>query len=218
VRAVLGLLAVVALVGACSGGGDHARPVTSDEAQTLAQVRFRNYDEGARAVSTEVADKAGKVQLDGWVDFVDHVGYGSLAQPGSATSLITWDGSSAALVPATSDSAPLPAPDALATAARSPLDASSSAEHALLLVMLDLGSDRPENPLLLQQDGAQWLRSDEVDGTPVDVFTATSEGHARYWVDHDGLMQRAEVLVGGAWESIDLGDAIDPEQLGVPAS
>ena len=80
--------------------------------------------------------------------------------------------------------------------------------------MLDLGSDRPENPLLLQQDGAQWLRSDSVDGAPVDVFTATADGNARYWVDHDGLMQRAEVLVGGDWDTVDLGDALDPDQLG----
>ncbi|MDM7830353.1 hypothetical protein [Cellulomonas edaphi] len=212
-RRVLVTLLAAGLLGACGSGGDEARPVTSEEAQTLAQVRFRNYDAGARVVAASTEDAQGPVHLDGWVDFVDHVGYASLDQEGAAPSLLTWDGESAALAPAAAATAPLPPPAELASAQRSPLDASASAEHALLLVLLDLGSDRPENPLLLQQGGARWLRSDEVQGAPVDVFTATSAGNARYWVDGDGLLRRAEVLVGGEWVTIDLGDSLDPSRL-----
>ncbi|WP_029289201.1 hypothetical protein [Cellulomonas sp. HZM] len=211
-RRTAGLLVVAAgaaavLVG-CSSAPQE-RPVTQDEAQTLATIRFHDYDAGTRAFSTSVTDASGTLDLAGWVDFRDHTGYALATQDDAAPSLLLWDGSSARLqpAPAGTTTAPLPVPVALRSTAATPLDARSSGVHATLLVLLDLGSDRPENPLLLQQGGARWLRSDDVDGTDVDVFAATKAGTSRYWVAQDGTLVRAEVQVGGRWTTIDLGAA-----------
>ncbi|GEL95323.1 hypothetical protein [Cellulomonas composti] len=223
-RLVVGLVGLVVLVPfvgllAGCGGHDEPRPVTQEEAELLATVRFRNYDAGAREVSTVVEGEtdAEDVQLDGWVDFADHRGYALLTQDTADPSLIAWDGSQAVVgaAPDGATSAPLPAPVDLLTGEPTSIDASASREQALLLVLLDLADDRPENPLLLQQEGATFVRSDEVGGVPVSVLTATADGNARYWVDAEGLLRRFEVLVGGEWSTVDLGDAIDPAKLGL---
>ena len=76
----------------------------------------------------------------------------------------------------------------------------------MLLLLLELGSDRPDNAQLLLQSDAQWLRADTDDGVPVDVFAGPSApvvsgetaagpnpGRLRYWVDGTGRLLRFEV-------------------------
>ena len=106
-----------------------------------------------------------------------------------------------------------------------PLDASTSRLDALLITLSGLGSDRPDNPVLLAQSGAMWLRTDTVDGTPVTVFAAppsdkpvdpstttiTAESSPlRLWVNSAGLMLRAEVRIGGDWNTAEFPDASAP--------
>ena len=68
---------------------------------------------------------------------------------------------------------------------------------AALAFIAELGATRPENPLLLEQGGALWLRDDSVGGTPVTVFAGPpglgagvgasspqgAQARVRYWVD-----------------------------------
>ena len=105
-----------------------------------------------------------------------------------------------------------------------PLDAASSRLDALLITLGGLGSDRPDNPVLLQQAGAMWLRTDTVDGTPVTVFAAppsdkpldgttkvtADTSPLRLWVDAVALLRRAEVRLGSDWVTADFPDAGAP--------
>ena len=106
------------------------------------------------------------------------------------------------------------------------LDPTASGLDALLAAISALGSDRPDNPLLLQQSGALWLREDEVDGTPVTVFAAPpsdepvdagiagralrDDATLRLWVGGDGLLLRAEVKLNNAWSVVDFPDTAAP--------
>ena len=226
---VAGALVAVALTSSGCSSPDDASPapraVTAEEAQLLAIARFKNFDAGARAVSVDFEDAGHALSLVGWFDYATGIGYGELADSGTPNSLLTWQGDTLAVHPAVGATAPLPPPgaaDALDSSWRSgPMDPTSSTLHAVLEFVEELGSTRPENPLLLQQGGALWLRDDSLAGTPVTVFagptglagpsdspTAPSgDGASRvhYWVDTTGLLLRVDVLLGAAWVTIDLG-------------
>ena len=105
-----------------------------------------------------------------------------------------------------------------------PLDATSSRLDALLITLGGLGSDRPDNPVLLQQAGALWLRTDTVDGTPVTVFASpptdkpldgttkvtADTSPLRLWVDAAALLRRAEIRLGSDWVTVDFPDTPAP--------
>jgi len=77
-------------------------------------------------------------------------------------------------------------------------------QDLLLTLLLSLGTDRPENALLLRQGSAEFLRHDEVDGVRVTVMSGprpaqdTQESKTRYWVDADGDLRRFEAYLGDA--------------------
>lgn len=48
-----------------------------------------------------------------------------------------------------------------------------------LRLLVNLGSDRPENPQLLLRSTARWLRSDQVADATVDVFEGPGKGTRR---------------------------------------
>ncbi|TDE02559.1 hypothetical protein [Jiangella asiatica] len=208
---------------------DEPRPLTGDEAQRLSMMRYGNYTTGVRSVEFEVVDGGRTFTVDGWVDFVGHVGYANVSEDGGDPLLAAWTASSITshepAGPATDDGPPLPPPDDAAWTS-STLAPAESRLHATLAVVLQAGNDRPDNALLLQQTDARWLRSDELAGVTVDVVagptedrvydpaTSTAAGDGsdatlRYWVDGDSVLRRMEVRLGGAgdWTVIDLGDA-----------
>ncbi len=125
----------------------------------LASSRFRNYDEGSRAVDTTVTIDGQQVDLDGWIDFETHTGYAVATGSGFAPQLVRWNLGSVARRDAPAgvgEQPPLPMPAAgWQTRGIAP---SESDLDAVLLVTANLGLDRPENPLLLEQGGALWLR------------------------------------------------------------
>ena len=226
----LGAAVLTLLVGACSSpgaGSPSPRAVTAAESQILAIARFKNFDAGTRSVSVELTDAGHALGLDGWFDYAAGVGYASLTDAGSPNNLITWQAHAIAVHAPAGAAAPLPPPGVATTVDETwrtgPLDPTVSTLHAALIFIEELGATRPENPLLLQQGGALWLRDDNVGGTPVTVFagptglaatpgTATASptpGSSRvhYWVDATGLLLRVEVLFGTAWVTIDLGPA-----------
>lgn len=240
--AALAAVAVLALTG-CSGddepdaaagtseSGDGPRPLTGDEAQRLSMMRYTNYTDGVRAIRFEVVDNGRTFTVDGWADFAQHVGYAHVSQDGADPELVAWTlselTSHAPVGPADPDGGgpPLPPPDdaAWTTSALAP---EQSRLHAVLALLFQSASDRPDNPLLLQQTDARWLRSDEVGGVAVDVVagptadrvydpaTATSaadgsDATLRYWVDEQGRLLRLETRLGGAgdWTTVDFADA-----------
>ncbi len=177
----------------------------------LAVVRLNNLREGTRAVTVDVP---GEVAFEGWADFETHLGYGELINPDqSPGGLVSWDLSSVAFLDQPMENqpiegAPIPPPaDGWSVGA---LDPSTSKLAATLLVVLNLADDRAENYLLLQQDGAQWVREDSIDGSDVQVMRGPSNGGAvlDYWVDADGLVHRVDIDFGDAAPTVILfGDA-----------
>ena len=202
------------------------RVVTDTEAELLAVVRFNNFDAGARSISADLDDRGHALHLDGWVDYTTHTGVALLSVDGAHDRVLVWDGALVATSPVTSEelasssSSLPPIPESVEGWAATKLDAAAAPLHALLVVLASLGADRPENPLLLRQGGALWLREDAVDGEPVTVFAGPSSSAAegaidpaaasvRYWIAESGLLRRLEVRLGDEWADVVLGDAGD---------
>ncbi|TDC48733.1 hypothetical protein E1212_20400 [Jiangella ureilytica] len=216
--------------------GDGPRPLSVDEAQRLSMMRYTNYTDGVRALRFEVTDGARTFAVDGWADFAAHVGYARVSEDGGDPQLVAWTLSgitSHAPVGPSGPSGggdgdggpPLPPPDDTAWTS-SALNPEQSRLHAMLALVFQAASDRPDNPLLLQQTDARWLRSDEVGGVTVDVVagptadraydpaTATtapdgSDATVRYWVDDESRLRRLEARLGagGDWTAVDFADA-----------
>jgi hypothetical protein len=84
-------------------------------------------------------------------------------------------------------------------------------------VLAGLGADRPENPLLIRQGGALWLREDTAGRQEVTVFAGPADQQTdgadpdaagiHYWVDQSGLAHRVDVRLGEQWAEINLEDA-----------
>lgn len=198
-----------------------ARPVSTDQAQLLAIARFTNFDTGTRHVRATVTESGTELTLQGWVDYSSRTGYVSVTGDGIDPAALIWTDTAAAAGPATADAAGdpvLPASDPLGAGwSTRALDPAASALDALLVSMLALGSDRPDNPLLLQQSGALVLAEDEVDGIPVTVFAAPPSDEPvdagavvsadtsplRLWLDEMGTMLRAEIRLGTTWSTVD---------------
>lgn len=224
-RRLLPAIAVmVALLTGCAPAAaptDHA--LTTEEAQRLAVARFTNYDEGVREIVAVVPGEK-QIRLTGWVDFANHrglVSVGTSADAPGELGLYAWTGNAIAARDGAVASAALPLPEDNWQIER--LDPTSSAVQNLFAVALSLGADRPDNPILLQQSDARWLRADVIAGTPVDVMSGpTSDGPAtsspdptaatvRYWIDEHGRLLRVELRQpGGAdWTRLDLGAKSD---------
>ncbi|MEV8268684.1 hypothetical protein [Microbacterium sp. NPDC076911] len=226
-------LAACTASGEAGGASQAADGVTTEQAQILAITRFRNYDVTSRPFQTALQDSGQQLAITGWVDWVSGEGYAAVASDTSESGVIVWSHESTAATGAdltAGDLPPLPAPTLAEAEAdpawgTRPIDISTSTLDAALATVLALGSDRPDNPLLVQQSGALWLRNDTVDGIEVSVFAAppsddavtelpsADESGLRLWVDQEGTMWRAEVRLGSQWSTIDFG-AADGTRLG----
>lgn len=227
--------ALVSLAGCTAASSDDfaagdARPLTSEEAQNLAIMRLRNQDAGARAVSFSVTENGSAARFDGWYDYATAIGYGRWQ--GAESQLLLWNTQVAGTHPASvatpgaqENPAPLPVPDAdrLSEAwAGGALNPAASRRDAVLAVIAQLGADRPDNPLLLQQGGALRLGTREVDGKTLTVYAGPESdavaatpaadpaaATVRYWLDDTSLLRRLDVRLGGAseWTTVAFADA-----------
>lgn len=177
------------------------RPLTDDEANRLAAMRFADYRTGLRFRTTTNAG----LSLVGDIDYHRHVGYAMATDAGrtspvqwSATKLVNWVWPPGA--PTGEPPAALPTTQTRVRA----LDATTSDLDALLTILLALGQDRPDNAALIRQDGAMFVRSDTVGGVAVDVLqgprtsgAGTASGNGlTYWVDATGHLRRVDVVLG----------------------
>lgn len=228
---LLAVCAALAVAGsaltACSSEADW-HPVTTDEAQVLALARFNNFDLGTRGFATEITVDGSELLLQGWVDFKHHVGYAAVTGEGFDPQTLLWWNEYVGLAPGEIDAEgmpPLPpvTPSQQAGWQVRGLEPSASVLDSTLAFIGALSSDRPENPLLLQQAGALWLGNERLEGDTgeidVSVFAAPPQEQAlgpgdeppapddatvRLWVDEAGLLHRIEALIGGSWTTIDL--------------
>lgn len=189
-------LALLLVLTACSS--NDPRPLSIPEAERLALVRFSNYTTGVSAFTASVPSPGGKLVLDGRVDFVNHLGYAGMRTDGRddafSTGLLQWNLGRMAF--ATASSADWQVRD---------LQERGSELDGALRLLVNLGSDRPENAQLLLQSSARWLRSDRIGDTAVDVFEGpkqkdAAEARLRYWLDADGKLRRLEARLGNQEE------------------
>jgi hypothetical protein len=201
-----------------------ARPVTAEESQLLSIARFNNFDAGSRPFTASVQERGVELRLQGWVDYVSELGYAATTGEFASQALL-WTTSELGVTsrePDTAGNPVLPMPSLTDPAVSlDTLDPASSRLDALLAILSGLGADRPDNPLLVQQAGALWLRADEVSGTPVTVFASppsdsprdasspplnADSSALRLWVDAKGMLRRAEARIGDDWTTIDFSD------------
>lgn len=174
------------------------RALTAEEAERLAAARFLAYRDGSRGFAVDVSTADGPVALHGRVDYRTGVGIAAAALDGGAA-ILAWDGDTVVGWVGEGDGVTVPDAPPAAPGASRPLDPSASTVDAVLVLLASLGADRPDNAQLLQTSDAQWLRADDVDGVPVDVFAGPSEsasgegaGTTRFWVDEAGALLRFE--------------------------
>ncbi|MFF7648904.1 hypothetical protein ACFZCY_03405 [Streptomyces sp. NPDC007983] len=184
------------------------RALTSDQANLLAVTRFRNYQEGGRAVTIDVPGTAGGLVVTGSIDFRGKTGYGVVRGTGrdaSSDGLIQWTATSVLVHPMANAPAKAPARPPGSGWYSRPLRTSGSSLDSSLAIALKLGSDRPDNAELLPQNGAAWVGRERLDGHQVDIMTGPgtrarsgTAGTVRYWIGSDGTMYRVRVGVASA--------------------
>ncbi|MBM7774755.1 hypothetical protein JOD54_004959 [Actinokineospora baliensis] len=152
-----------------------------------------------------VPTTSGGLVITGSVDYRAHLGYAvvrGIGRDASSDGLIQWNTSAVFVHPmADPPTRPPDTPPATGWHSR-PLTSSGSALDSALLITLGLGNDRPDNAELLPQNGATWLRGEQVRGHQVDVMAgpaargkADTAGNVRYWVDADSTLHRVEADV-----------------------
>ena len=185
--------------------------MTAQEAQLLAISRFKNLQHGRVTATFEFP---GEVSYTGnvTIDFTANAGWGQFSttisgQPGQR-GFLAWNRAKiyTAHVSAASGNglATAPVPDLNSWNGRA-VDAATSLDN-FLLTLLQLSADRPENPQLLQQSSARELRTDQVGGVRVTVFSGPGaagapvgqqgESRLRFWVDGTGSMRRFQAYYG----------------------
>ncbi|SDM76195.1 hypothetical protein [Allokutzneria albata] len=198
-RRALAALVAVALLSGCTA---EPRPLSAVEAERLAMIRYTAYEAKILGVRARVPAPGGALVLDGRVDVAEHVGYATLRTEGrdddASAGLLQWSLGKVAFN-GTRSAAPVDPPPVEGWQLR-PMQTSGSELDGVLRLVLNLGSDRPENAQLLQQSTARWVGSEDVRGKRVDVFEGprASGGGSRlkYWVDGDGRLHRVQARMG----------------------
>lgn len=181
---------------------DQSTAMSSTQADRLALARAAEYRSGVTAIDATIPVSGQTFQLDGRVDWRSHLGYATLTAPqqGGETELLQWTPNGIAV--RGSWTGPLPStPPADGWMVR-PWQQGADLDTALHLI-LDLGTDQPENAQRLQQSGLNILRRDSIGSLAITVYDTP---HTRYWVSDDGTLRRFEALVDGSttWTRVDL--------------
>ncbi|MDQ0791723.1 hypothetical protein [Streptomyces sp. B1I3] len=223
------LLAALLASAACTGPAtdrpaDDKAALTEQQAELLALTRFTNYRSAAGTVTATIPVQGRTLRLDGRLDWRVHTGYAELRDetPGAATRwrhLLRWNrGTVSARFNWTGPRPDEPPADGWSERR---LEPRSATVDSTLLLLLSLGSDRPENAQLLVRSSARFLGHEKISGVPVTVFsgpgtadapgsTAQSApgtpGRTRYWIDADGGLRRFAARLGGSgtWMTADI--------------
>jgi hypothetical protein len=210
------ILAIVALLAAGCSGGDEggratSRAVTPAEAGVLADLLVANHDAGGADLVATVEYGVATVELRGQIDWANHVGRVTMhtevdgKQVGPDRDVVWNPNVVFEEVPGLEAVMAERGRPGVEWVAR-PLDPQASTLHLLLQLIDTTSSTTRDNPVLLVSNGVRWLRTDEVDGTPVDVFR---NGRTTYWVgQQDDRLHRldADLAATGSVARLDLTD------------
>ncbi|MFE3761767.1 hypothetical protein ACFXPI_08365 [Streptomyces sp. NPDC059104] len=212
-RTVLSLvLASLLVLTACStptpdSKAPAPRPLTAREADRMALVRFTTFRRGSGDVTATIPSGGRSITLTGRIDWRGHHGYAELRDDATPPTreLVHWNPRGVVDRPRWTGGLP-DRPPANGWELH-PLQPHTAALDSMLLLLLNLGSDRPDNAQLLARSDARWLRDDRIDGTPVIVAAGPGApgapagsgrlGNTRYWIDADGRLLRFQARLGG---------------------
>jgi hypothetical protein len=207
---VAGLAVTGPVIGACSSSSSGTAsttttvgtPLTASQASTLASVLTKNFEAGGAEFAVRVPyGPTSTFFLDGRIDYSRHLAEATLRSEvnggaETSTSSLFW-----------SNDMVLEEVDGL-TAEMSSLGrqgvkflarpiTKSSAQDIVLAFLLATASEQRENPQLLQQGTARFLRNDTINGEGVDVFRFGER--TIYWVrQSDGVLLRVEATLAVA--------------------
>ncbi|MFF2012316.1 hypothetical protein ACFVWY_24975 [Streptomyces sp. NPDC058195] len=200
------------------------RPVTMDEASRLAMSRLNLFQASPVAVTLTATEGGGVVvRVKGVVDYRNHRAVGSYRVTGSSGTsgattgqldhgLIVWDSGGLGLAPAPKgdNGPPWRQAERVPRSGWSARSYTADPMDAGLQLLIELGADRPDNPLLLAQSGARRLGRDRIDGRAYDRFAGPrAQGSTpgagpdggrsplTYWVDGDGGLRRVTMRMAG---------------------
>ncbi|MEV0530551.1 hypothetical protein [Kitasatospora sp. NPDC050463] len=193
--------------------GTGERAVTVDEASRLALSRLNLFQASPVTVALTAAESGGvEVRVDGVVDYRTRRGAGRYRVTGASgpldQGLVVWDAGGLGLAPAPAgaDGPAWQQAERVPRSGWSPRTYTADPLDAGLQLLVQLGADRPDNPLLLAQSGARWLGSESLDGRSHDRFAGPrAQGAApdggrsplTYWVDGDGTLRRVTMRMPG---------------------
>lgn len=164
-----GLAAIAVLIAACTGtmlllkASLEPRFLTTNEAQLLASSRFNNFNVGTREITIELPQPGETVRGTGVFDYAEGVGVAKVSADDGPASLVWWSYDMLGEQPLEDDDIDL------AEAVES-LDADDDWNlvsrdaavgtpiGAALVFVAGYGSDRPDNPKLIEQSDAVWLK------------------------------------------------------------
>lgn len=165
---------------ACSSGGGadaaRAKALGDDDAAVLSQVLSRNYDaKGATFAASLLVRDGMTLTLQGEVDWVGHRGRADVRWEGNDAPgrpvEVAWAGDTvverlAGLGPAlAAEGAPA------AVWVGRPADTANGILDRAVQFVAKLSATQRDNPVLLQQGGkGAWVRTEKLDGAPVDVY------------------------------------------------
>ncbi len=172
-----------------------ARPLSSAEAQRLADMRVTNYRDERAGVTATWGDGDAQVRVAGWVDWKRALAYLRVGGPGAGDQrgllqavpgLVANRPATASEVAAEAEAprpsdATKPAPPVAEPPAAPPTDGwqlrgwtptgkKATQLDTFLSLMFVLASTKPDQPDLLAKTDARWLGQDRIGGTPVDVL------------------------------------------------
>ncbi|MFD4910134.1 hypothetical protein [Kitasatospora purpeofusca] len=217
-RILAALVAVAAAVGGTVAyrtvtADTGERPVTVDEASRLALSRLNLFQASPVTLALTAAEGGDvTVRVEGVVDYRVRRGVGRYRVTGASGpldhGLVVWDAGGLGLAPepAGVDGPAWEQAERVPRQGWSPRSYTADPLDAGLQLVVQLGADRPDNPLLLAQSGARRLGGERLDGRDYDRFAgpraqgAAPDGERSpltYWVDGDGGLRRVTMRMPG---------------------
>ncbi|MFF0387490.1 hypothetical protein ACFYS8_02215 [Kitasatospora sp. NPDC004615] len=195
------------------GGQEESRPLSTEEASRLALSRLNVYQASPLKVALKAQEGDGMVvEVQGVVDYRTKHAAGSytVTKKGSTVDhgLVVWDTGGLGLAKQP-DGASGPAWEQAEHVPRAGWTSRSYGTDPLdagLQLLIQLGADRPDNPLLLVQAGPRWLGRDRIDGRDYDRIAGPRARDAAdkdatspvtYWIDGDGGLRRVTMRMAG---------------------
>lgn len=199
----------------CTSAQDVDSPLTPAQAERFATMRFGLHEQGAFRASVLVAAEVA-MDAEVQVDLAAALGYGTfesfISDSESQSGILAWSAERLAVA----------SPGTLSDAEDAewyarPVETSAISD-LFLLMLLSLGTDRPENPQLLQQSTARFQGTEHVDGVRCEIFSGPQEAgndaksRTRYWVSEDGEMKRFEAHLDTQQDTWSRADILPPDE------